>query len=487
MALCAAENDLILFDQDLNDTVEYEDLTMETSISANSGNNKRLRSESEDSDSSEISMKKHIPTQPNISQSQTSVIQVVFAESTEVNLSKVNPIYVAQTINDLVGRVDKVYNTQNGLKILCNKRQASLFKKEQKFGKYGCKFTIKDNNDFKPKVKGIIHGIPLDTNIFDIEKELKVQNSLVDIEKVFRLQKFDKIQDRKTDTESIIIVYNSEIVFPSYLYLGYRRLTVKEFIPHPVRCYKCQRFGHISKNCRGKQICPFCGDNHSFDKCQNRDNKKCSNCGGSHSAGFKGCLLFVKAKKIKEFSHQKNITYAEATKQINLVSNSENQTKQTSEKINEDQIISKVFEKVKTQSKENQEQIVNEIVVQVQSQNKQNQEQIVEKVIEQVQTNTKENEEKTIEKISDNIMLKTKEYQHELVDVIKKEHQCKCVIPPEGLIVFIIRAIKCFISEKFLKNSGDHQSRIIINIFEKCTDIQIDEFKFKEIIHKIMP
>ena len=94
---------------------------------------------------------------------------------------------------------------------------------------------------------------------------------------------------------------------------------------------------------------------------------------------------------------------------------------------------------------------------------------------------------KTIEKISDNIFLKTKEYQHELVKVMTKEHQCKCEIPPEGLIVFIIRAIKCFISEKFLKNSGDHQSRIIINLFEKCTDIQIDEIKFKEIIHKIMP
>ena len=94
---------------------------------------------------------------------------------------------------------------------------------------------------------------------------------------------------------------------------------------------------------------------------------------------------------------------------------------------------------------------------------------------------------KTTEKISDNIFLKTKEYQHELVDVMKKEHQCKCEIPPEGLIVFIIRAIKCFSSEKFLKNSGDHQSRIIINIFEQCTDIHIDEIKFKKIIHKIMP
>ena len=35
--------------------------------------------------------------------------------------------------------------------------------------------------------------------------------------------------------------------------------------------------------------------------------------------------------------------------------------------------------------------------------------------------------------------------------------------------------------------TGDHQSRILINLFEKCTDIQIDEIKFKEIIHKIMP
>ena len=170
--------------------------------------------------------------------------------------------------------------------------------------------------------------------------------------------------------------------------------------------------------------CPFCSDNHPFDHCQNRDNRKCSNCGGSHSALFKGCPVFMKAQEIKEFSHQKKITYAEATKQINLIINSENQNKQTPEKINED--ISEVFEKVKSQSKQNQEQLVNEIVDQVHSQNKQNQEQIVEKVIEQVQSNTKENEEKTTEKISDNIFLKTKEYQHELVDVMKKEHQCKC-------------------------------------------------------------
>ena len=50
MASRAAENDLTLFDHDLNDTVEYEDLSMKTS---NSGNiicpNKRTRLDSEDS------------------------------------------------------------------------------------------------------------------------------------------------------------------------------------------------------------------------------------------------------------------------------------------------------------------------------------------------------------------------------------------------------------------------------------------------------
>ena len=488
-----AENDLTLFDHDLNDTVEYEDLSMETS---NSGNiicpNKRTRSDTEDSDPSEIYTKKHIPThdytnRPGPSSTQSSLVQIVLAESDEVNLSKVNPIYVAQIINDLVGRVEKVHNVPNGLKILCNKKQANLFKKEQKFGKYRCNFTIKNNNDFKPKTKGIIHGIPLDTDIVDIEKELQAQNSFVDIEKTFRLQKFDKIQNKKTDTESLIIVFSSEIDFPTHLYLGYRRLTVKEFIPHPIRCFKCQKFGHISKNCRGKQKCPMCSENHTFDECQDRENKKCSNCGGSHSAGFKGCVVFVKAQEIKQLSHQKKITYSEATKQINL-NNVENQTKQTpaTENVNEDQIINKVFEKVKNQSKQDKEHIVDEIVEQVQTQNKQNEEQIVHKIVEQIQTKTKENEEKTFEKISDSILLKTKEYQNELVDdmIRKTEHhcKCKCKFPPEGLLVFIIRAIKCFKSEKFLKNSGDHQSRLLIDIFENCTDIQIDENKFRKIV-----
>ena len=92
-----------------------------------------------------------------------------------------------------------------------------------------------------------MHGIPLDTDILDIEKEIQVQNSFVDIKKAFRLQKFGKIQEKKTDTESLIIVFRLEIDFPTHLYLGYRRLTVKEFIPHSIRCCNCQKLSHVSR------------------------------------------------------------------------------------------------------------------------------------------------------------------------------------------------------------------------------------------------
>ena len=56
---------------------------------------------------------------------------------------------------------------------------------------------------------------------------------------------------------------------------------------------------------------------HTYEKCSNKQNVKCCNCGQSHSDGYKVVKNFLKQrKKIKEFSHNNRISYAEATKQI---------------------------------------------------------------------------------------------------------------------------------------------------------------------------
>ena len=164
-----------------------------------------------------------------------------------------------------------------------------------------------------------------------------------------------------------------------------------------------------------------------------------------------------RSKVIKDFSHQKKITYAEATKQIKVTNpcpNLENQIV-VAENNSEEQIVSKVF---KTIQSKNQEEIVN-------------------KIVEVVQTQTKENEEENIEKISDKIILQTREYQNELMDDIirRTENCCKCKIPPEGLLIFIITAIKYFKEEQFLTKSSEKQFSLLIHIFEKCTKTHINQ------------
>ena len=48
--------------------------------------------------------------------------------------------------------------------------------------------------------------------------------------------------------------------------------------------FNCQNFGHSTKNCRLKQKCLICGENHSHKTCTNREARKpkCASCKGPH-------------------------------------------------------------------------------------------------------------------------------------------------------------------------------------------------------------
>jgi len=34
----------------------------------------------------------------------------------------------------------------------------------------------------------------------------------------------------------------------------------KQYIPKPIRCFKCNRFGHVTIYCEGKERCSKCGE-----------------------------------------------------------------------------------------------------------------------------------------------------------------------------------------------------------------------------------
>ena len=73
---------------------------------------------------------------------------------------------------------------------------------------------------------------------------------------------------------------------------------VEEFRqPVSVRqCFDCQSFGHSVQNCKSKQKCIICGENHSHKGCPKIEAKlpKCASCYGPHVASYKGCPDYKK-------------------------------------------------------------------------------------------------------------------------------------------------------------------------------------------------
>lgn len=63
----------------------------------------------------------------------------------------------------------------------------------------------------------------------------------------------------------------------------------------PIRCYRCQKFGHHRDNCSGQERCAICSSRHNTDICVNaykngrQTTARCVNCQGSHHAWNRKC------------------------------------------------------------------------------------------------------------------------------------------------------------------------------------------------------
>lgn len=70
---------------------------------------------------------------------------------------------------------------------------------------------------------------------------------------------------------------------------------------HIPQCTRCQRYGHTKNFCRLDARCVRCTGQHHFTQCRESKDAPptCVNCGGSHSANFKGCKYYQDLLKSK--------------------------------------------------------------------------------------------------------------------------------------------------------------------------------------------
>ncbi|GFV25509.1 uncharacterized protein TNCV_1147791 [Trichonephila clavipes] len=115
-------------------------------------------------------------------------------------------------------------------------------------------------------------------------------------------------------TKHIILTFNKPKL-PTTVKAGYLNCKIRPYIPNPLRCFKCQRFGHSQTACRGQLTCSRCASvGHASSDCTLE--QKCVNCSQPHSADSKLCLKWKIEKEIQTIKTNRNISYIEARKFI---------------------------------------------------------------------------------------------------------------------------------------------------------------------------
>ncbi|XP_055928782.1 uncharacterized protein LOC129959908 [Argiope bruennichi] len=115
-------------------------------------------------------------------------------------------------------------------------------------------------------------------------------------------------------TKHYILTFHRPTI-PEFIYAGYIKLPVRQYIPNPLRCFKCQRFGHSKINCRGTLTCASCaGKDHDSEQCNAPE--KCVNCGGCHTSFSRVCERWKVEKQITSIKFKESISYPEARKKV---------------------------------------------------------------------------------------------------------------------------------------------------------------------------
>ncbi|KAJ3631965.1 hypothetical protein MTP99_013064 [Tenebrio molitor] len=69
------------------------------------------------------------------------------------------------------------------------------------------------------------------------------------------------------------------------------------------QCHRCQRFHHSQQHCRAHPMCVKCGDKHDSQACKKAKTVP-DNCGGAHTARYRGCPRFPRGYQRKKSSNQ---------------------------------------------------------------------------------------------------------------------------------------------------------------------------------------
>ena len=81
-------------------------------------------------------------------------------------------------------------------------------------------------------------------------------------------------------------------ILPSNIKIEGQRRELLPYLPKPLQCKNCSKYGHTHSKCRNPSKCAFCGS-EDHKTTWNCGTPKCLNCGQNHHARSKTCPFYI--------------------------------------------------------------------------------------------------------------------------------------------------------------------------------------------------
>lgn len=121
-------------------------------------------------------------------------------------------------------------------------------------------------------------------------------------------QRRTKEQQRAFALLQVADVGTANDILKEGLCIQSNRITVQKDKKEPIRCVKCQRFGHIARNCRNPaDTCGTCGNSHRTAECNAYRTERCINCKNTHHTSWsRACPEFKRQCDIIDAKYPEN-------------------------------------------------------------------------------------------------------------------------------------------------------------------------------------
>lgn len=241
-----------------------------------------------------------------MSQEKEIVPRFLVIKRSEGDFEKVSPFLLSKLLFGLVGELKSIKKIREGLLVeTVSATQALRLMKATTLGDMAIQTLAHRTLNIS---KGVVFCRDLlNCSVEEICSELKSQGVI----EVRRIK--TRINGDLKDTANHVLTFNTPKI-PAKIKVAYYSLNVRLYIPAPMRCFRCQKFGHTATRCSNEQVC-VCGKKlHEGTPCDQP--VTCVNCKGPHNARSRDCPVFKQEVAIQELKAKENITYPEARKKV---------------------------------------------------------------------------------------------------------------------------------------------------------------------------